>query len=306
MSLRKQEWLRRLASSGNLYQTISSKEYLTKKAKSLGIEEYTATNLSRLLLDYAYRPLGGNDLDKIVLAVVLEILEALIPEDSGLQLKAELLSGKKVISVSEIDLLANKKELFKLFNTKVKEKPFIDLTWKAAKVEEKQVLLALSPLLKGKDQLIRKGQVLQFGFETNLSYPVVFAGYVIREDQSVPVLPEKECIESFKRNIKSLTTRSMSGYSVKYVAIAVRKECLKWRAEYGFCTNRKLGRYLDSYIRERIYLFLLKKYDKAGKKEVYQRFMLDYPTLDGVLIPSVRPVGEPCAGKLACTVRGAD
>ena len=97
----------------------------------------------------------------------------------------------------------------------------------------------------------------------------------------------------------------MTGYSVKYIAGALKREVLSWQKEYGFCTDRRLGRYLDSFIRERVYLFLLKKYDKAGKKEVYQRFMLGYPTLEGVTIPSVHPVGEPCAGKLACTVRGA-
>lgn len=302
MSLRKQEWIKRLAKEGKLTKTITTEDFLLSAAKRVGASENSVQKLISTLNENAYRPLGGNELDRLLLEVILEILDAIIPQSTGHDLKEGLAKGYQIKKVEAIDLASKKKELFKLLATEVSEDKFIDLTWKVAKINEEQVLLALAPLLKRENELVRDGQLLQFSLEAGASQLTEFSGYLVRGKE---ISPAKNSLENFKKKIKKLSDRSMTGYSVKYIAGALKREVLSWQKEYGFCTDRRLGRYLDSFIRERVYLFLLKKYDKTGKKEVYQRFMLGYPTLEGVTIPSVRPVGEPCAGKLACTVRGA-
>ncbi len=306
MSLRKQEWLRRLAYEGRLYQTIASKEFLVKKAQKLGLGSNSADSLSQALSEKTYRPLGGNEVDQILLDVVLEVIEAVIRQDNGEDLIKAFKQGYKIQSVEKIHLIRHKKEIFSLLPLIIKEEALRDLIWKATKLDADKVLLALAPLLKKPSELIRFGERLslikeELYFSTDEIFE--FAGYIIKGNK---IAPAKSSLENIKHQVKKLTGRSMTGYSVGYVAKAIRNEIYLWHADYSFFTDRRLGRYLDSYIRERIYLFLLKKYDKAGKKEVYRRFMLGYPTLEGITIPSVRPVGEPCAGKLACTVRGAD
>jgi len=302
VSLRKQEWIRRIAKEGKLVKTIATDDFLLSAAKRVGASESSVQKLISTLQENAYRPLGGNELDRLLLEAILEILGALLPQSTGQDLKEGLVKGYQIRKVETLDLASKKKQLFKLLATKVFEEKFIDLTWKTAKINEDQVLLALAPLLKGKNELVRDGQLLQFSLEAEAIPIIEFSGYLVRGKE---ISPTKNSLENFKKKIKKLSDRSMTGYSVKYIAGALKREVLSWQKEYGFCTDRRLGRYLDSFIRERVYLFLLKKYDKAGKKEVYQRFMLGYPTLEGVTIPSVHPVGEPCAGKLACTVRGA-
>lgn len=306
MSLRKQEWLQRLAYEGRLYQTIASKEFLIKKAQKLGLGSNSAETLSQALLEKTYRPLGGNEVDLILLDVVLELVEAVIKQCTGDDLKQAFKQGYKIQSVDKIDLKSYQTEIFSLLPMKFKEEAIRDLIWKATKLDAGKVLLLLAPLLKKPTELIRAGERLSLtkeerAFQADTVFE--FGGYAIKGEN---IIPAKSSLENFKSQIKKLTGRSMTGYSVGYVAKAIRNEVYLWHLNYGSFTDRRLGRYLDSYIRERVYLFLLKKYDKAGKKEVYQRFMLGYPTLEGITIPSVRPVGEPCAGKLACTVRGAD
>lgn len=315
MSLRKLEWLRKLAIEGRVYENIATQEFLVKKAKALSLKPKAADTLMNALIDRTYRPLGGNDADLILLDTVIEVLNATLLEDSGEDiLRVVKAQGNELYkeSVAKVNLESVKKELFKLLPDYIKDNEFNDLVWKAAKIDEKKILLALLPLLKlnRPEVLTRSGEVFELKPSLNKLTPVEsleFGGFELRKNSTrLWIMPSKDSIESFKRTIKQLTERSMTGYSARFIAISLKREIVFWLNDFGFCTNRKLGRYLDSYIRERVYLFLLKKYNKAGKKEIYQRFMLVYPTLEGVVIPSVRPVGEPCAEKLACTVRGAD
>lgn len=313
MSLRKQEWLKRLASEGRLFQAIANYDYLVKKAKALRISENSARTLSKSLLNQTYRPLDGNEVDSLLVDTVLEIIEAIVKEDTGLEVyKALKATDLKLVKleVEKLDLGILKKELFGLLKLVLVENELIDLVWKAAKIKERDVLIKLAPLLKLKNTavFIKDGQMLSLskkidGLPENSD--LSFAGYLIKLDPICKVLPAKSAIEMFKKSVKHLTERSKTGFSARYTAIEISKTISAWHTDFGFCTDSRLSRYLDSYVRERVYLFLLKKYDKAGKKEVYQRFMLGYPTLEGITIPSMRPVGEPCAGKLARTVRGA-
>lgn len=311
MTLRKQEW-RSLADAGRLYETMASFEFLQKCAKALKINEKTAATLSEALQQRTYRPLGGNEVDTLLLKCVLDALSALIKEDSGLDLYRTLRTldlATVQIQVEKLDFACLKKELFKLLKEAVPDEEFVDLVWKGAKIAEEDVLEKLAPLLKQKHNgvLIRGCEMLSISGETapGNGRDFEFGGYAVKLEPDLKILPAKSSIEAFKRDIKNLTTRSRVGYSVRFSAVEITRRIRQWHESFGFCTDRKLGRYLDSYVRERVYLLLLKKFDKAGKKEVYQRFMLGYPTLEGITIPSTRPVGEPYAGKPARTVRGA-